>query len=107
MSYRPCRDWYHTWPDQPVFTPKDFAKHWVTLAAGYVNGYQEVGGILVKYEDLINGRFDISRLKEYLSMDIDTKILTTKIGSSNVKSNEIPKFEFLQIKKIVEFRYFI
>ena len=102
ISYRPARDWYKKWPDQPVFTPAAFASHWAELVSGYIEGYQCVGGMLIKYEDLISGQLDIDGLQDYLSIDIDTAVLDTMVGGSNVSHEEVPRFELAQIRKVVE-----
>jgi len=102
MSYRPARSWYKQWPDQPVFTPKAFGKHWNELLSGYLSGYEEVGGLLVKYEDLCNDSFDVTQLQNYLEMDLDSTILSNMVGGSNVKSSDVPRYELQQVKKSVE-----
>lgn len=97
-SYRQDRTWYKQWPNKPVFTPKDFAQHWYELASGFVDGYKDVDGLLIKYEDLCSGSFDTAPLEKYLNITLDTSILEEKIGASNTKMNEIPQYEFKQIR---------
>ena len=102
MSYRPARDWYKKWPDQPIFTPTAFARHWVELASGYIEDYQGVDGMLVQYEDLISGRLDVDELQDYLSINIDRTVLDNIVGGSNVSRGEVSRFELAQVRRIVE-----
>jgi len=102
MSYRPARDWYKKWPDQPVFTPGAFAQHWLELVSGYIEGYESVGGVLVKYEDLTSGKLNVDELRDYLCVDINADVLNEMVGTSNVSCVDVPSFELNQVRKVVE-----
>jgi len=102
MSYRPARSWYKQWPDQPVFTPKAFAEHWTELLSGYIEGNKEVGGLLIKYEDLCGDCFDVEPLQDYLKLSIDKSVLKNKVGGSNAKSSDVPRYELRQVRSVVE-----
>lgn len=101
-SYRPSRNWYKEWPDKPVFTPYRFAQHWRQLTEGFLCGFEDVDGLLIKYEDLCEGRLDIDALSKYLDIEIDASLLRTPVGSSNVKIYDIPTLELFIVKSVVE-----
>ncbi len=102
MSYRPARSWYKQWPSQPVFTPKAFAEHWLELLSGYIGGKEEIGGLLIQYEELCSDSFDVRPLQDYLGMDIDSSILKNKVGGSYIKSSDVPRYELRQVRRVVE-----
>lgn len=102
MSYRPARSWYKKWPDQPVFTPKAFAEHWNELLSGYIAGNSDIGGFLIKYEDLCSNSFDLEPLRDYLGIPIDPAVLRNKVGGSNVRSSDVPQYELRQVRDAVE-----
>lgn len=68
-SYYRWRNWYRTWPAQPVFTPRKFGSMWNDLAADFINNHHKVDGLLLRYEDLKNA--DTKRtLERYLDRPI-------------------------------------
>jgi hypothetical protein len=69
-SYRRWRSWYLRWPDDPVRTPARFGEHWRALAGGLVDHHGDVGGLLVRYEDLAEGRLPSAELARYLEIEI-------------------------------------
>ena len=100
-SYRPARNWYKEWPNQPVFTPRKFAQHWNELATGFHENYKDVDGYLLKYEDIISGEANFDELSEYLNVKINKNLLKKNVGSSNVKRADIPRYELKMIQKEV------
>jgi hypothetical protein len=60
-SYAARRDigweWYRRWPDEPV-TTACFARNWRSLVEGFIEGHEEVDGLIVRYEDLTRGRHE-------------------------------------------------
>ncbi len=77
------RNWYDTFPDRPVFTPKAFGQHWQSLVEGYLQNAESLDALLIRYED-ISGQSDaIERIEAYLGMKLDRSTLRQKIGSSD------------------------
>lgn len=77
------RSWYDTWPDKPVFTPTSFGKHWRELTAGFVRDAARLNGLVIRYEDLINGTPElIQRIEKHLNVRLDPSVLGQKVGSS-------------------------
>ncbi|MCG6868697.1 MAG: sulfotransferase [Gammaproteobacteria bacterium] len=83
-SYRSCLgvNWYSFWPDYKVRSPVAFAHHWRHLAEGFLERHEAVGGMLVRYEDLVSGNFDLRTVVDYLEVDrIDAALLENKVGA--------------------------
>lgn len=85
-AYRSChrfrkQAWYGSWPNRPVLTPAGFGKHWQRLLKGFLDGYEEVNGMLVRYEDLCSGRLSIERLADYLQLELRAEVLSVRIAS--------------------------
>jgi hypothetical protein len=73
---------YARWPDQPVDSPESFGRHWSALAGGFAARGHEVGGMLVKYEDLCAPDFDPAALNAYLGFDLEMTARDARIGAS-------------------------
>ena len=76
------RSWYDVFPDTPVFTPFQFGAHWRLLTEGFVREAPALGALLVKYEDVVAGRFNLDQLDSYLDIRVDRKVMARKVGSS-------------------------
>jgi hypothetical protein len=75
------RVWYASWPHRPINTPAAFGKHWQKLLKSFLEGYQEVNGMLVRYEDVCSGRLGIDRLAYYLQLELKAEILSVRIAA--------------------------
>lgn len=86
------RNWYDTYPDRPVFTPRAFGRHWRNLMDGFIAEADALGALLVRYEDLIADVTTVERVEAYLGIAIDHTILRKKVrNSGNVKDNPAEK----------------
>lgn len=88
------------WPEELITTPEQFGSHWVRLAEGFVNRFQEVGGLLVRYESLIEPDFDVEIMEEYLKCGLD--LLARKIILGASPSREVPNDEMKRLQKVVD-----
>ena len=82
------RSWYDTWPDKPVFTPMAFGRHWQQILQGFIKESERLGGLLVCYEELVQGGEQLDRLENYLGIQINHKLLEKKVGSSELSSGK-------------------
>lgn len=82
-SFQPAKNWYVRWPDQPAFTTAAFARHWRRLTEDFVANAEDVGGLLVKYEDLVSGLLSLDALAEYCGLSIDRNVLNVRLGGSD------------------------
>jgi hypothetical protein len=87
-SYLSCKGvkWISIWPTYRVSPPSAFAHHWRYLLEGFISGYSDVGGLLVRYEDVINGKTTPQQIADYLGISaFDTNVLGTKLGTRGGK----------------------
>ena len=59
--------WYNRWPEHPL-TTQGFARHWRTLASGFLDQAKSLDALLVDYQDLAQHKFDA--IRSYLGMEI-------------------------------------
>lgn len=76
------RNWYNTWPNQPVFTPTAFGEHWRELMEGFLRNADKLDALLIRYEDLVEGRAQLEQIEQHLGIRIDRSVLGAKVGSS-------------------------
>lgn len=100
-SYRTDRSWYREWPDSPAFTASQFGRHWNNLATGFYEEAETLGGIFLKYEDVLKGNVNFDAIEDYLGLELDTSMLKKKVGSHSRAGNQIPWIELKQLRKEV------
>jgi len=102
-SYLSCKgvNWYSIWPDYKVRPPLAFAHHWRHLMEGFIEGHADVGGLLIRYEDLISGAFQVTELSDYLGIAaVNQSLLEKKVGSRAFKKNTLSVFERLALHSV-------
>ncbi len=83
-AYRSWRGntWASAWPGYYSWSPIAYARHWKLLLSGYLDGYLDIGGFMVRYEDLVSGKVDLQALADYIEVDcIDSAVLDKRIAS--------------------------
>ena len=79
--------WGSTWPGYFSWSPVAFARHWRFLLEGFLSGYPSVGGIVVKFEDLISNKVDLDAMAAYVGVKkLNPSILEKKIDSYEQKT---------------------
>ena len=102
-SYRIFRNWYDRWPKDRVLTPAHFGRVWRSLADGFVSDHEKVGGLLIKYEDLVGGQLPIKKIADYLELDLSDDALGKRVsGRGKVQLREVPSFERRHLAREVE-----
>lgn len=76
------RSWYDTFPDQPVFTPTAFGRHWRRLMEGFLRDARKLDAMLVRYEDLVGERPPIEEIEAHLGIGINRAVLGGKVAGS-------------------------
>lgn len=102
-SFQSCRGvpWLSVWPDHRVSPPSAFAHHWKHLLSGFLGGAAEVGGLLIRYEDLISGKTSTATISEYLGTGrIDDSILKNKLGARGAKYGDLTRRESWILRSI-------
>jgi hypothetical protein len=79
-SYRSWRSWYLRWPDDQVRTAWTYGGLWAELADGFLAEVATVGGIVIRYEDLVSGGAAISALEDLLGARVEEEVLAHRIS---------------------------
>lgn len=97
------RNWYNTWPDKPVFTPTSFGEHWRELVTGFLKDREKIDALVIRYEDLIEGRLPLQDIERHIGVEIDHSVLGTKVGSSerHGKRARVSRLEKWLLKRAV------
>ncbi|MBI2221526.1 MAG: sulfotransferase [Acidobacteria bacterium] len=71
-SYRSARNWrlYSRWPDETVDCAVAFARHWNRLAVSWNARTTGLDPLVIRYEDLVSGKFDFERLGNSLDLQL-------------------------------------
>jgi hypothetical protein len=97
-SFRKIYDgWFAKWPDRVVATPYSYGKHWATLTQGFLDGYESLGGIFIRYEDLDDER-RCDQLGGYLGWEVSRASSLTRIvgglgGEAGDRKPRMPAIE--------------
>ncbi|MCU4137988.1 MAG: hypothetical protein MW689_001559 [Thermodesulfobacteria bacterium] len=87
--------WGGIWPGYFSWSPIVFARHWKLLLEGYLQGYKEVDGIMIKFEDLISNKIDLNEIANHIGVKkLDASVLKEKIGGPD-KLNKKKRKKFL------------
>jgi len=86
-------------PEPNINTPEPFARHWLELARGFCERYAEVGGMVLKYEDVIAPSFDPRTIEDYLGFELDLSARNLKVHSA--PPNKVDAAEMVRLSQIV------
>jgi hypothetical protein len=101
-SYRTFGDWYYRWPDQPVFTARKFGWVWRRLMESFLEGHERIGGMLIRYEDLVGGSISLRDLSRYLGTGLSKEVLEKRVTGRAPKAlDPIPWVELMQLKATI------
>lgn len=97
------RSWYKAWPEKPVFTPSAFGRHWRELVEGFLSNSNKVDGLVIRYEDLVEGVMPLQELEQYLDIKIDPSVLDKRVGSSEREGEKpwVSRFEKWLLRRAV------
>lgn len=87
-SFSKHKLWYSKWPTGAAFSPYTFAKHRAKLVSEHGKALRIIGGIDIKYEDIISDNFDLKALEKYCELEIDKNIIKKKVGSRKKSDSE-------------------
>ncbi len=77
------RRWYTVKTEFRVRTLPQFLAHWRYLVDSFFEVGEQSNCRLVKYEDMLSDSSELGRISDFLQINIDSKILESKIGSSS------------------------
>lgn len=69
-SYRKWRRWFRRWPEEPVLTPYRFGRNWSELTSDFLNGGNQSGTLVLRYEDLDTAE-TTGRIERYLGWPVE------------------------------------
>jgi hypothetical protein len=69
------------WPDRYVWTARQFGDMWNELVTGLVEGADDLGALVVRYDDLTAGRAQAA-LETHLGLTLPADLLDEPIGST-------------------------
>jgi len=75
--------WYLTWPDGPIFTPHAYGRLWRHLVQDFIDHGTALGGLVLRYEDLIGQPASLDALEAHLGLRLDRSVLDAQVGSSH------------------------
>ncbi len=81
------KEWYAEWQHRKAFTPFQFASHRRRLIKEFAKAIKLTGGVIIEYEDLISGNFDLKKPNDYCNIEVDGSVLSKKVGSG-IKTNK-------------------
>lgn len=90
LSYYRWRNWYASYPDEPVVTVGHFGRLWRQRTQGFLDATERLNALLVRYEDLVDDSEAIRRLGTHVSTSIDVSVLESKVRQPSQEA-EVPK----------------
>lgn len=101
LSYRRYGNWYASFPDDPVFTVQRFARLWSDNVEGFLELEEDIDALLIRFEDLVEGGSELSRLSDYLGTVVDPEVLEMKVsGTSEGSADRTNPVEKAVLRKI-------
>jgi len=74
--------WRSKWPGYYPRSAMAFGRHWRFLLEGFIEGTEEVDGLLIKFEDLVTGKVRVKEIADHVRVSrIDPNVLSKKIAS--------------------------
>ena len=94
--------WGDMWPGYYSRSAIAFIRHWRLLMEGFLEGYKEVDGLLIKFEDLISGEINLTQIANHIKVrKIEPSVLDKKIRSPNAMKEKAKKRVLLHERFII------
>ena len=78
--------WYSPWTRYNTRSPIAFTRHWKLLLKGFFDGYMDVDGMVIKFEDLVGGKASLAAIAEHIGVEgLDGGILEQKVPAPKGK----------------------
>ena len=103
LSYRRFGNWYATFPDDPVFTVGRFARMWAEHARQFLERGREADGLLLRFEDVIEGGEPLAELSDHIGASVDAGVLGEKVsGTDSDRATSTTFLERRILRRITE-----
>ncbi|MGE3510370.1 MAG: sulfotransferase [Vicinamibacterales bacterium] len=94
---------YTRWPDQPVFTARQFGEMWASLVQGFLARHADVDGMPIKFEDLVAGKVSVEMVSTFAGVECDAGVLSQNVsGRGKRELVPLPRLEKSQLARAVE-----
>ena len=94
QSYRGARNpWFERWPDRLTVSAREFGRLWTRLAEDFLENHAAVGGLLVRYEDLVADPASTSKVSDYLDMPLAPGAASRPIRGNPREKEPVPSLE--------------
>ncbi len=102
-SYRSIADWYYRWPDQPVFTARQFGRLWKMLAEDFQRGCGSLDALVIRYEELISGGSVLDGFARHVATPVQASVARVRVtGRAGEELAGIPRIEIMQLRMAVD-----
>lgn len=96
------RGWYAQWPQEPVFTPMAFGRHWSRRARGFYQMADRPDTLFLQFEDFTVRGTRLERLRAFLDIDVPGSALEASVGSTQGDPGEVGTVEEFLLRRQVE-----
>ena len=63
--------WFARWPDHPLTSPEQFGAHWLSMAQGFLAQAEELGAMVLRYEDIKSPDFNWTAVEQHIGHSLD------------------------------------
>lgn len=93
-SYRGAANpWFERWPDRLTVTAREYGRLWTRLAGGFLDEHAALGGLLLRYEDMVSDPSTIQRLSDYLELTLAPAAAARPIRGNPHEKEGVPYLE--------------
>lgn len=93
-SYRGAAlPWFERWPDRLTVTARQFGRVWTRLTEDFLENHAALGGLLLRYEDLVSDPGTVERLSAYLDLALSPATAARPLRGDPQKKEAFPFFE--------------
>jgi len=97
--------WYTRWPDHPLVSPEQFGVHWLNLAQSFLAQAEELGAMVLRYEELRLPGFDWTEVEQHIGHTVDREAMEYQVTGRNPDAKHTDPAtldqELLQLSNVV------
>jgi hypothetical protein len=89
-SFRRFKDiWHVRWPTQPISSPEHFGASWLRLAQDFLSTAEELGSMVLRYEDITSPEFDWAAVEQHIGHTVDKTQLELRVTGHHREMNPV------------------
>jgi len=97
--------WFTRWPDHPLASPEQFGVHWLNLAQSFLAQAEELGAMVLRYEELRLPGFDWTEVEQHIGHTVDREAMEYQVAGHNPDAKHTDPAtldqELLQLSNVV------